>query len=93
MANADNYAASLDPRVIAQVTASIYSYIQTVEAEGTGVTNHAARLAFANKVSLGQQNLTPLILAVCSFASVNAASTDTTVNNSVATLWNLWSAV
>jgi len=93
MALADDYAASLDPRVIAQVTAAIYTEAQNVETEGTGVTGHTTRAAFATKVVTGQQNLQPLILSACAFGSLNAASTDTTVNNTVATLWNLWSGL
>lgn len=89
MALIDDYAAAQDPRVIAQVTAAIYAEAQNVYVE-TGVTNHAARAVFATKVVTGQQNFTPLILSACAFASLTSASSDTTVNNSVASLWNLW---
>lgn len=89
MALIDNFAAAQDPRVISQVTSAIYLEAETVYTE-SGVTNHAARAVFATKVVTGLQNLTPLILSACAFASLTAASTDTTVNNAVAALWNLW---
>ncbi len=89
MALLDDYAAAQDPRVIAQVIAGIYAYLETMYAE-TGVTNHAARAIFGTKVATGQQNLTPLILTACSFGSLTAASTDVAVGNAIAALWNLW---
>lgn len=89
MALIDNFAAAQDPRVISQVTSAIYLAAENIYVE-TGVTNHAARAAFATKVVTGQQSLVPLILSACSFASLTAASTDVTVNNAVASLWNLW---
>lgn len=90
MAYPDEYAASLDPRIISQVTAAIYSYAATVYTESNPPTNHAARAAFATKVVGGNVNLQPLILSACSFASLAAASTDVAVGNAVASLWNLW---
>lgn len=96
MALADAYAASLDPRVQAQVTAAIHLGASTVYNEGTGVTGHTTRAAFAHQISSGQfngGNLQPLILDACSFASLTAASTDTAANNAVAALWNEWAGV
>jgi hypothetical protein len=93
MAHADDYAASLDPRVQEQVTAAIYSYAQQVDAENTAVPGHTQRVGFANKVVTGEEQIQPLILSACSFASLNAASTDSTVNDAVATLWDIWSGV
>lgn len=93
MADADNYAASLDPRVIDTVTSAIHTYAATVYNEGTGVTGHTTRASFANKIANGLVNLQPLILDACSFASLNAASTDTVVGNAVASLWNEWAGV
>jgi hypothetical protein len=90
MALPDNYAASLDPRVISQVTAAIYLEAQTVYTEASPPANHPARAAFATNVVTGKVNLQPLILSACCFASLTAASTDTTVNNAVAALWNTW---
>lgn len=54
------------------------------------VFNHAARAAFATKVANGQVNVSSLILSAVAFATLNSASTDTTVTNAVATLWNQW---
>ena len=93
MSHADDYAASLDPRVISQVTGAIMSYAQNVESEGTGVTGHTNRAGFAEKVVTGEEALQPLILSACCFASLSSISTDATVNNAVATLWNLWSGL
>lgn len=96
MALADSYAASLDPRVISQVTAAIHQTASTVYAESTGVTGHTTRASFANKIATGQYNggnLQPLILDACAFATLTAASTDTTVSNAVAALWNEWAGV
>jgi hypothetical protein len=93
MGFADNFAASKDPRVIDQVTAAIYGYLQTVESEVSTTANHVARLNFANRVALGIQSLDPLILNACCFASLSATSTDQSCSNAVATLWNLWSGV
>lgn len=98
---ADSYAASLDPRVIAQVTGAIYAYMQTVESEAiTGAITqsiHNSRLLLANKIAIGNQSLQPLILSACTFASLNGmtglATTDTQASNAVAALWNLWSDV
>lgn len=90
MALSDSYAAASDPRVISQVTAAIYSTAANVYSETNPPTNHPARAAFATKVVTGQQSLQPLILSACSFASLDAASTDTTVSNAVAALWNMW---
>lgn len=154
----DTYAASLDPRVIAQVTAAIHAECANVYTEGTTVAvgsngqtlpqatlnvvstagfaspvgqlvltvagvgntisytgttgttftgcsggtgtlttgqavtvaNHATRAKFANQVATGQVNLTPLILDACAFAALTSQSTDTTVSNAVASLWNEW---
>lgn len=96
MADADNYAASLDPRVIDQVTDAIHNYASTVYGEASTVTGHTTRASFANKIATGQfngGNLQPLILDACSFASLNAASTDIAVGNAVAALWNEWAGV
>lgn len=90
MALADLYAASQDPRVIAQVTAAIYQVSANVYSEVNTVAGHATRAAFATKVTTGNQNLSPLILSVCAFASISAASTDTTVLNAVSALWSQW---
>jgi hypothetical protein len=156
----DDYAASLDPRVIAQVTAAIHAEAANVYTEGTTVTSgsnnaalpqatinvastaifnapgqfvvtiagaavtvnftgttsttftgctggtgtlltgqavtradHQKRAAFANLVATGQVNLAPLILDAASYASLTAASSDTTVSNAVAALWNEWAGV
>jgi hypothetical protein len=156
----DDYAASLDPRVIAQVTAAIHTAASNVYTEGTTIAagsngqalpqatinvaavsalfgtlgqfvviingaavtinftgttgtsftgcsggtgtlatgqrvtlgNHTARAAFANQVAIGVVNLAPLILDAASFANLTAASTDATVNNAVASLWNEWAS-
>lgn len=93
MALVDNWAAAQDPRVIAQLTAAIYGYLQNVESEATATPSHSNRLVLANKIAIGLQPLQPLILSACCFGALSAASTDTTVNNAVATLWNLWAGV
>jgi hypothetical protein len=93
MALIDDYAASLDPRVVAQVQAAIYQVAQSVYTEGTGVTGHTTRAAFATKIVTGQEQFQPLILSACSFANLSAASTDTTVTNAVSALWNMWAGV
>ncbi|MHB1950241.1 MAG: hypothetical protein ACYCQK_02050 [Acidiferrobacteraceae bacterium] len=93
MALIDDYAASLDPRVIAQVTAAIHAAAANVYGEASTVTGHTTRAAFANKVATGQVQLQPLILDACSFASLSAASTDSTVSNAVSALWNEWAGV
>lgn len=89
--NADNYAASLDPRMQASITAAIYAYAQQIY--GTG---DAGDKAFATKVVSGIVNLQPLIASACSYASLTALSTapssDTTINATVATLWPMWAA-
>jgi hypothetical protein len=90
MALADEYAAALDPRVQGQVSAAILAAAQNIYVEASPPANHPARAAFATKVILGQVALQPLIFSTCAFASLTAASTDTTVNNAVATLWNTW---
>ena len=90
MALIDNIAASQDPRVIAQVTSAIYLAAETVYSELSSVTGHVARAQFASKVTTGQVALQPLIVSACCFASLTSASTDTTVNNTVATLWQMW---
>ena len=93
MGLSDNYAASLDPRVMQQVTAAIYAELQQIESEASTTPNHAERLKFATQVATGLQNLQPLILSATSFANLTATSTDTTVSDTIATLWNLWSGV
>jgi hypothetical protein len=92
MGLADDYAASLDPRVIAQVSAAILAAAQNIYTEASPPANHPARAVLATKVMLGQISLQPLIFTACAFASLTAASTDITVNNAVATLWNTWAA-
>lgn len=89
MALIDTFAAAQDPRVISQVTSAIYLQAENVYVE-TGVTNHAARAVFATKIVTGLQNLQPLILSACAFATLTAQSTDAAVSNAVAALWNLW---
>lgn len=154
----DDYAASLDPRVIAQVTAAIHAEAANVYTEGTTIAsgsnaaalpqstidvaavsalfptvgqfiviingtavtinytgttsttftgcsggtgtlvtgqavqlaNQQARAKFANQVATGVVNLEPLILDTAAFANLTAASSDTTVSNAVASLWNEW---
>ncbi len=54
----DDYAASLDPRVVAQVTAAIYAQAQNVYTE-TVTSQTPARKVFATKVVTGQQQLWP----------------------------------
>lgn len=90
MAHADDYEASLDPRVISQVTAAIYSAAQQIYTEASPPPNHAGRATFANKIMSNQVNLQALIASACCFASLNASSTDTAVNNAVFSLWNTW---
>ena len=94
MSLADDYAASLDPRVISQVTAAIYAFAETVDNEVNTTPNHAVRVTLANLIVTGQKALPPLVTHVCCFAHVTGLSTaptsDTTVNNAVAACWNLW---
>lgn len=93
MALIDDYAASLDPRVQAQVTAAIHAQAANVYGEAGTVTGHTTRASFATKVATGIINLQPLILDACSFATLSATSTDTAVSNAVAALWNEWAGV
>lgn len=86
----DDYAASLDPRVVAQVTSAIYQVASNVYSEVSTTPGHATRAAFATQVTTGKQNLQPLILSAVAFASLDAASTDQTVTNAVSALWNQW---
>ena len=90
---ADSYAASFDPRVIAQLTAAIHQCASNVYGEASTVTGHTTRAAFANKVAIGAVDLQPLILDACSFASLNATSSDSTAGDAVAALWNEWAGV
>lgn len=94
---ADNYAAAQDPRVIGAVTAAIYAEATNVYNEATTVTGHTTRAAFAHQISQGTVNLNPLILSAVCFASLTALSTgptsDTNINNAVASLWNQWAGV
>jgi hypothetical protein len=90
MALNDLYLAANDPRVVGQVTAAIYQAAATIYTESNPPANHATRATFATKVATGTVSLQPLILSTCAFASLTTSSTDTTVNNAVASLWNLW---
>lgn len=54
------------------------------------VFNHAVRALFATRVSSGLVSFPDLILSAVAFATLNDSSTDTTVSNAVATLWNMW---
>lgn len=93
MALLDSFAATKDPRVVGQVTAAIYLGASNVYSEAGSVTGHVTRAAFATKISTGGQSFDPLIQSACAFASLTSSSSDTTVNNAVASLWNLWAGV
>lgn len=86
----DYQEATGDGNLIAQVTASIHLAASNVYAEANPPANHAARAAFATKVTTGQQSLGPLIVSAVAFGSLGAASSDISVNNAVAALWNMW---
>ncbi len=90
MALIDNYTSALNPIVQAQVTTALYGYANNVYSEASTVTNHTTRAAFANEVVNGRVALQPLIATACAFASLTDTSTDTTVSNAVAALWNLF---
>lgn len=90
MGLADDFTASNDPHVQAQVTMAIYAAAQNIYTEASPPTNHPARAAFATRVLSGQLPLQPLIASACAFASLTVSSTDTTVDDAVATMWNTW---
>lgn len=89
---ADAYSAATHPYVQAQVTAAIYAAAANVYGEAGTVSGHASRAALARNVTTGAQSLIPLVYSVCAFASLASDTTnsDTTVNNAVAALWNMW---
>ncbi len=90
MALIDDYAAAQDPRVIAQVTAAIYSIAANVYSEVSTTPGHPSRALFATEVVTGKQQMSPLILSACAFATLTSASTDTAVTNAVSALWSMW---
>lgn len=90
MALIDDYNASLNPTVQAQVSLALYAAAANVYSEVNTTPGHAARAAFATKLTTGQQSLTPLILATIAFASLTVVSPDTAVNNAVAALWSMF---
>lgn len=70
--------------------------------EGSGVTNHSARAAYAIKVSNGNYNLSATAIAVVTASAIAAEATlgvslnsipDLDISNSVASLWNMLAGV
>lgn len=70
--------------------------------EGSGVTNHSARAAFAIKVSNGNYTLSAISLAVITASAIIAeavvgtfgnAIADSDIDNSVASLWNMFAGI
>jgi hypothetical protein len=73
------YGLGTDQAFIERVSMALLAYAYQVETEAPATTNHAARLAFANKVVLNPDqyapNLAALIAAVDATAQTNYAST------------------
>ena len=86
-----------------RVSFAMNSAAANIYNEGSGVTNHSARAAFAIKVATGSYSLSAAALAIITNATIVAeavndgsqtnAIADTDIFNSVAALWNMFSGV
>jgi hypothetical protein len=90
MAFTDDYTASLNPIVQAQVRAAFYAAAVNVFGE-TPPSDHTQRVLFGTNVLNGNVNWLSLTLGVCAFAHLTTASSDTTVSNAVAAMWSAFS--
>ena len=79
-----------------RVAIAMSNAAMNVYSEGTGVTGHTARAAYANKVLNGTYNLQASALAVLAGAAIMAEATitppngipDADIQNQVNALWN-----
>jgi hypothetical protein len=86
-----------------RVAFAMNSAAAAVYNEGSGVTNHSARAAFAIKVGAGNYSLPAAALAVITGATIVAeavndgsqtnAIADADIQNSVNSLWNMFAGV
>lgn len=88
MAFTDDYAASQNPIVQAQVQMAFLAGAANVYSESTSTPGHTTRAAFATEVSTGKVPWQPLVMTVVAFASLTPTSTDAVVSNAVASLWS-----
>lgn len=79
-----------DPNLPARVKQAVIAQAVVVSGEGSGVSNHANRSAYATAVLnfMNNDRLNAWVAAVVSDGTTNAATNDTDLQARVAALWN-----
>lgn len=84
----DQWQEALRQDFIARVGAAICLAAQSIYSEAGGTTGHAARAAFATKVALAPTAYLSQFSEILAAQGIDHASTDTQIDNMIASVWN-----
>ncbi len=93
MSLASEYSDSQDQSFINTVQIAICAAAVAISSEVNTTTNHANRCALAKAVLAGPSSHAPLFAASLASQGINKASTDTAINNGVASVWDAHAGV